>query len=79
LVGETSSGTLVSWRLSTTLAAFSATISSERSPRGAQLKIAARQSLRAIFRDYSYDNDAVKINVEQIFKALSPATEAKGI
>jgi len=33
--------------------------------------------LRAVFRDSSYGNDSVKINVEQIFKLLSPSTELK--
>jgi adenine-specific DNA-methyltransferase len=33
--------------------------------------------LRAVFRDSSYGSDSVKINVEQIFKLLSPSTELK--
>ena len=39
--------------------------------------LAARAPLRAVFRDAGYANDAVKINIEQIFKALSPHTELK--
>jgi adenine-specific DNA-methyltransferase len=30
-----------------------------------------------VFRDAGYASDAVKINIEQIFKALSPHTELK--
>ena len=41
--------------------------------------IAKRQPLRAVFRDSSYGSDSVKINVEQIFKLLSPATELKSL
>ena len=38
-----------------------------------------RKPLRAVFRDTGYGSDATKINVEQIFKLLSPATEVKNI
>jgi adenine-specific DNA-methyltransferase len=41
--------------------------------------IAARQPLRAVFRDSGFASDALKINVEQIFKLLSPVTEVKAI
>ena len=41
--------------------------------------LAARHPLRVVFRDSSFDNDSVKINVEQIFKLISPATEVKTI
>ena len=41
--------------------------------------IAARKPLRAVFRDSGYGNDSVKINVEQIFKLISPRTEVKSI
>lgn len=41
--------------------------------------IAARKPLRAVFRDSGYGNDSVKINVEQIFKLISPSTEVKSI
>jgi len=39
--------------------------------------IAKRKPLRAVFRDSSYSSDSVKINIEQIFKLLSPETEVK--
>ena len=39
--------------------------------------LAKRTPLRAVFRDAGYASDAVKINIEQIFKALSPHTELK--
>ena len=42
-------------------------------------EIAKRKPLRAVFRDSSYGSDSVKINVEQIFKLLSPATEIRSI
>lgn len=41
--------------------------------------IATRKPLRAVFRDESYDDDSTRINVEQIFKLLSPATEVKSL
>jgi adenine-specific DNA-methyltransferase len=40
-------------------------------------EVAKRKPLRAVFRDSSYGSDSVKINVEQIFKLLSPATEIR--
>ncbi len=39
--------------------------------------LAKHQSLRAVFRDAGFKDSAVKINVEQIFKQLSPSTEVK--
>lgn len=42
-------------------------------------ELAKHQPLRAVFRDAGYKNSAVKINVGQIFKLLSPATEVKCI
>ena len=42
-------------------------------------QIAERKPLRAVFRDASYGSDAVKINVEQIFKFYSPETEVRAI
>ncbi|MBW6520372.1 MAG: hypothetical protein K0A99_05065 [Desulfoarculaceae bacterium] len=42
-------------------------------------KLAKRQPLRAVFRDDAFANDSVKINIEQIFKLLSPHTEVKAI
>ena len=41
--------------------------------------LAKRKPLRAVFHDSSYENDSVKINVEQIFKLMSPGTEVKSI
>ncbi len=40
-------------------------------------ELAGRKPLRVVFRDTSYGGDDVKINVEQIFKQLSPGTEVK--
>lgn len=42
-------------------------------------QLAKREPLRAVFRDASYASDSTKINIEQIFKALSPHTELKTI
>ncbi len=42
-------------------------------------KLAERQPLRVVFRDDGFANDAVKINIEQIFKLKSPATDIKVI
>lgn len=42
-------------------------------------ELARREPLRAVFRDAGYGGDDVKINVEQIFKQLSPSTEVKTI
>ena len=39
--------------------------------------LAARHPLRVVFRDASFANDSVKINIEQIFKLISPHTEIK--
>ena len=41
--------------------------------------LAKREPLRAVFRDAGFANDSVKINVEQIFKLISPGTEVKTI
>lgn len=41
--------------------------------------IAKRKPLRAVFRDASYGSDSAKINVEQIFRLLSPETEVRSI
>jgi len=41
--------------------------------------LAAYQPLRVVFRDNGFDSDALKINVEQIFRQLSPETEVKTI
>lgn len=42
-------------------------------------ELAKRQLLRVVFRDAGFKDDATKINVEQIFKLLSPSTEVKCI
>lgn len=41
--------------------------------------LAARHPLRAVFRDAGFGSDSVKINIEQIFKLVSPTTEVKAI
>jgi adenine-specific DNA-methyltransferase len=41
--------------------------------------LAARHPLRAVFRDSGFGSDSVKINIEQIFKLISPTTEVKSI
>lgn len=40
-------------------------------------ELATHKPLRAVFRDAGFKGDDVKINIEQIFKLLSPATEVK--
>jgi len=40
-------------------------------------ELAQTQPLRAVFRDAGFKDSAMKINVEQIFKLLSPSTEVK--
>lgn len=40
-------------------------------------QIAEHKPLRVVFRDNGFANDSVKINVEQLFKLLSPMTEIK--
>ncbi|MCC8555236.1 site-specific DNA-methyltransferase [Xanthomonas hortorum pv. vitians] len=42
-------------------------------------ELATHTPLRAVFRDAGFKDSAVKINVEQIFKLLSPSTEVKSI
>ena len=42
-------------------------------------ELARFQPLRVVFRDSGFMSDAVKINVEQIFKQMSPGTEVKSI
>lgn len=41
--------------------------------------LATHKPLRVVFRDAGFKDSAAKINVEQIFKLLSPATEVKSI
>lgn len=42
-------------------------------------ELAKPQPLRVVFRDAGFRDSATKINVEQIFRLLSPATEVKCI
>ncbi|GHC41199.1 site-specific DNA-methyltransferase [Roseibacillus persicicus] len=41
--------------------------------------LAKKHPLRAVFRDASFADDAARINVEQLFKTLSPHTEVRAI
>jgi adenine-specific DNA-methyltransferase len=41
--------------------------------------LAKREPLRVVFRDAGFSTDSVKINVDQIFKLISPSTEVKTI
>ena len=58
----------------TLIACFDTNVSDELVKSIAKLK-----PLRAVFRDASYGSDSVKINVEQIFRLLSPETEVRSI
>lgn len=40
-------------------------------------ELAKAEPLRVVFRDNGFASDALKINVEQIFRQLSPSTELK--
>lgn len=42
-------------------------------------ELAGHEPLRVVFRDSGFVSDAVKINVEQIFRQLSPTTDVKSI
>ncbi|WP_267123183.1 site-specific DNA-methyltransferase [Xanthomonas sacchari] len=42
-------------------------------------ELATHKPLRVVFRDAGFKSSAIKINVEQIFKLLSPSTEVKSI
>jgi adenine-specific DNA-methyltransferase len=42
-------------------------------------ELAKYQPLRVVFRDAGFKDDATKINVEQVFKLLSPSTEIRCI
>ena len=42
-------------------------------------ELAARKPLRVVFRDAGFSSDSVKINIEQIFRLVSPGTEVKAI
>ena len=41
--------------------------------------MAARGPLRAVFRDDAFESDAARINAEQVFREVSPATEVRTI
>jgi adenine-specific DNA-methyltransferase len=41
--------------------------------------IADRGPLRAVFRDDAFESDAARINAEQLFREVSPATEVRTI
>ncbi|KPW04790.1 site-specific DNA-methyltransferase [Pseudoalteromonas sp. P1-8] len=56
------------------IACFSRNISNELIK-----ELAEKQPLRVVFRDDGFANDSVKINVEQIFKQISPITDVKSI
>jgi adenine-specific DNA-methyltransferase len=42
-------------------------------------ELAGFEPLRVVFRDNGFVSDTVKINVEQIFKQMSPGTDVKSI
>lgn len=42
-------------------------------------EIAKEKPLRVVFRDSSFTDDAARINVEELFKLLSPTTEIRVI
>ncbi len=42
-------------------------------------ELANREPLRVVFRDNGFVSDAVKINVEQVFRQVSPGTDVKSI
>ena len=42
-------------------------------------ELATRHPLKVVFRDAGFVSDSVKINIEQIFKLMSPTTEIKTI
>ena len=46
-------------------------------PEAAVRAIAERQPLRAVFRDSSFADSPARINVEEIFRLLSPDTELR--
>lgn len=56
------------------IACFSSEISNELIK-----ELAEKQPLRVVFRDDGFNNDSTKINVEQIFKQISPMTDVKSI
>ena len=42
-------------------------------------ELAGREPLRVVFRDNGFVSDAVKINIEQVFRQLSPRTDVRSI
>lgn len=44
-------------------------------PESVMKQIAAEHPLRVVFRDSSFEDDSARINVEELFKMLSPGTE----
>lgn len=42
-------------------------------------ELAKHRPMRVVFRDNGFESDAVKINVDQIFRQLSPSTDVKSI
>ncbi|ALS25849.1 DNA methylase [Paenibacillus sp. 32O-W] len=44
-------------------------------PESVMKQIAAEQPLRVVFRDNSFEDDSARINVEELFKMLSPGTD----
>jgi adenine-specific DNA-methyltransferase len=42
-------------------------------------ELAKHKPMRVVFRDNGFESDAVKINVDQIFRQLSPSTDVKSI
>jgi adenine-specific DNA-methyltransferase len=42
-------------------------------------ELAKHEPLRVVFRDNGFVSDAMKINVEQIFRQLSPSTEVRAL
>ena len=42
-------------------------------------ELAKREPLRVVFRDNGFVSDAAKINVEQVFRQISPGTDVKSI
>jgi adenine-specific DNA-methyltransferase len=42
-------------------------------------ELASHELLRVVFRDNGFVSDAVKINVEQVFRQVSPGTDVKSI
>lgn len=49
----------------------------ETVPESAVREIAKRQPRRVVFRDNSFANSPAKINIEEIFKLMSPSTIIK--